>query len=1502
MTIRGARLSRRPRAAVLCVCLAAVGSLFAAGSAQALQFTPHTLEGSFNGSASPGGPFSEVKSVAVDQQSGAVYVLTTQSGLKLFKFNAQGVAAAFTDPSLAGSSVLSVTGESVCGCSEPKVVVDNSGGAHQGRIYVDSGWVEKIWAFEPSGAAVGGNFPMEISAEAIAVDPETGGLLAEGIHLIDHVYEFTPDGVETGRDVKIFLGEGFSFRLEAGPHGELFTYEGHSGILKFSRSGELIDTLAKGTYTFNVDQASGDVLNAEYERASLFDSNGDELPGLTFTGSAQSVALNGGNGYIYVALYGSVDVFAPQAPVTLPDVTVEPPTNIAPTSVTLDATVNPDAVETTECVFEYGTTISYGQTMPCDQGQALSGSSATPVSATISGLNQGATYHYRLAVANANGAFRTRDKVIIPSDFPAVKEPYVTEIHSDSVVFHDEITAEGASTTFHVLYGTADCAAEPGECTSTPESSSIGGGLFPVLVTTGATGLQQGTTYHYVIFATNQSGTTESSEQTFTTFPYTPILEDPCANAHVRQQTGAALLADCRAYELVSAGNSGGYNVESYLTAGQEPFGGYPYAENPPKVLYGVHDGAIPGSGHPTNNGLDPYIATRGENGWSTSYVGVPANLPYSDESFASPLAGADASLDTFAFSGPGLCSPCFADGTTGIPVRLPDGSLVQGMTGSEQPGPSAVANMLVKKPVSADGTHLIFGSTSEFEEGAGSPAIYDRDLSTGITHAVSKGPGGGPIPCLMNCSSDGLAELDVSGDGSRIVVGQLVATDSAGNRYWHLYMNIGDSSKAIDLTPGAADGVIYGGMSADGTKVYFTTADQITGQDTDNSADLYRDDVTPSGANPSLVSVGGGGSGNSDSCEPLANSANPHWNTTGSTENCDVVAVGGGGGVAAGDGSVFFLSPELLDGTSEPQDGVANAPNLYISRPGSPPHFVATLESSLTGPTPALLKHPFQGTFAASPNPEFVAVDNSGGASDGDVYVVDGNQQSIRKYDSEGNPITSWGDNGELEETFGNEIAGIAVGPGGVLYVAIHEEFNSASDLFEFDENGAPIGEDNVEGAPQPIGIAVDSKGNVFYEGYYALIYRWNKSEGSSTISSWEYESGPKSGVAVDWTSGTLYVGFGGESIARYAFDDQGRVIKPDGSPCEHELSFGGCEATEEFGTGEVLNAGGMFVDPTYDQLYIDEGNKILRFYANGHPVVGPLTGAEVLSNSTAVAVSSAGNVYATNAGSEGANVAAFGPLVLAPDVRTDNPLVVDSVNDSGTRQTGDFEVSPSGDDAVFPSTVQFTGASNGGHEEIFRYDAPSDEIACISCNPTNAVAAGDASLARDGLSLTDDGRVFFDSNDPLVPSDLDNREDVYEWDNGRTSLISTGLSPFNSSLLSASADGTDAFFFTRDTLVRQDLNGSLVKVYDARENGGFPYSPPPVSCKASDECHGAGTQQPPPPTINTVTGSTGNSAEKKPGRHCKPGFVKRHGHCVKSHKRHHRRHRRHAKRGGRR
>ena len=40
---------------------------------------------------------------------------------------------------------------------------------------------------------------------------------------------------------------------------------------------------------------------------------------------------------------------------------------------------------------------------------------------------------------------------------------------------------------------------------------------------------------------------------------------------------------------------------------------------------------------------------------------------------------------------------------------------------------------------------------------------------------------------------------------------------------------------------------------------------------------------------------------------------------------------------------------------------------------------------------------------------------------------------------------------------------------------------------------------------------------------------------------------------------------------------------------------------------------------------------------------------------------------------------------------------------------------------------------------------------------------------MAANGLSLTDDGRVFFNSTDALAPRDLNHRQDAYEWNGKR-------------------------------------------------------------------------------------------------------------------------------------
>ena len=90
-------------------------------------------------------------------------------------------------------------------------------------------------------------------------------------------------------------------------------------------------------------------------------------------------------------------------------------------------------------------------------------------------------------------------------------------------------------------------------------------------------------------------------------------------------------------------------------------------------------------------------------------------------------------------------------------------------------------------------------------------------------------------------------------------------------------------------------------------------------------------------------------------------------------------------------------------------------------------------------------------GEFSA---PAFVAVDNSGGPSAGDVYVGDPGDDVISKFDSSGNLITSWGSGGQLNggSSFGS-IDGIAVDSSGDLLV-----INDGNPVYEFAQDGTAV------------------------------------------------------------------------------------------------------------------------------------------------------------------------------------------------------------------------------------------------------------------------------------------------------------------------------------------------------------------------------------------------------------------------------------------------------------
>jgi IPT/TIG domain len=92
-----------------------------------------------------------------------------------------------------------------------------------------------------------------------------------------------------------------------------------------------------------------------------------------------------------------------------PTVVTESASKVTSSSAKLHASVNPNGEEVTECEFEYGTSSSYGSSVPCS---ALPGSGTSPVavSASLTGLAANTAYHFRISATNAGGTSEGSDE------------------------------------------------------------------------------------------------------------------------------------------------------------------------------------------------------------------------------------------------------------------------------------------------------------------------------------------------------------------------------------------------------------------------------------------------------------------------------------------------------------------------------------------------------------------------------------------------------------------------------------------------------------------------------------------------------------------------------------------------------------------------------------------------------------------------------------------------------------------------------------------------------------------------------------------------------------------------------------------------------------------------------------------------------------------------------------------------------------------------------------
>src|SRR6185312_1420579 len=230
---------------------------------------------------------------------------------------------------------------------------------------------------------------------------------------------------------------------------------------------------------------------------------------------------------------------------------------------------------------------------------------------------------------------------------------------------------------------------------------------------------------------------------------------------------------------------------------------------------------------------------------------------------------------------------------------------------------------------------------------------------------------------------------------------------------------------------------------------------------------------------------------------------------------------------------------------------------------------------------------------------------------------------------------------------------------------------------------------------------------------------------------------------------------------------------------------------------------------------------------------------------------------------------------------------------------------VSSNGRYVTFMSDRSLTGydsrdASSGlPDEEVFLYDAAAGRLVCASCDPTGARPEGVefgakvtigvprlteesdwpssswvasqtpmwvASGAHEPRFLSNEGRLFFDSSDALVPQDINHDQDVYEYEpagvgscssaaatfaaasGGCIGLITSGIAPGESAFVDASQSGEDVFFLA-EKLVREDPDTAL-DVYDAHEcTSAAPCVSTPApspACTTADACRAAPLPEP--------------------------------------------------------
>jgi hypothetical protein len=162
----------------------------------------------------------------------------------------------------------------------------------------------------------------------------------------------------------------------------------------------------------------------------------------------------------------------------------------------------------------------------------------------------------------------------------------------------------------------------------------------------------------------------------------------------------------------------------------------------------------------------------------------------------------------------------------------------------------------------SKDGSRAVFETVESLvpEDTDASKDVYER--VNGTTNLVSTGPTSGTTPIdafFLGMSQDGLHIFFMSYE-------PLVAADTDSGRR-DIYERFGGTTNLVSTGPASTNELVeatWGGTSPDGTKVWFTTHEPLTSDDTDSFGDVYERANATTTTRISAGTTGGNGGINS--------------------------------------------------------------------------------------------------------------------------------------------------------------------------------------------------------------------------------------------------------------------------------------------------------------------------------------------------------------------------------------------------------------------------------------------------------------------------------------------------------------------------------------------------------------------------------------------------------------------------------------------------------------